>query len=68
MNLCWNKNRAKKQTQWIDLQVGEEQILVQVEEPHDEAGQHSAERQSTHDTQLLIGCCSTRIDSESIML
>lgn len=30
-------------TQWVDLQVGEEKFLVQVEEAHDEVGQNPAE-------------------------
>jgi len=41
--------RKRKPTQWIDLQVGEEEVLIQVEEPDDEAGQDPAERRhSTH--------------------
>lgn len=44
--------KTKQPTQWIDLQVCEEQVLIQVEEPNNEAGQDSAERQhtGTHET------------------
>lgn len=45
----------EKPTQWIDLQVREEQVVVQVEEPNNEVGQDPAERwHSTHET-LIFG-------------
>lgn len=47
----WEKtNQKNKPTQWIDLQICEEQVLIQVEEPNDKAGQDPAERRrhSTH--------------------
>lgn len=36
--------RWEKLTQWVDLQVCEEQVFIQIEESHDEAGQDPAER------------------------
>lgn len=51
----WGGGREEKPTQWIDLQVREEQVVVQVEEPNNEVGQDPAERwHSTHET-LIFG-------------
>lgn len=34
-----------KHTQWVDLQICEEQVLIEIKEPNDETGQQPAERQ-----------------------
>lgn len=45
----------QKPTQWIDLQVREEQLLVQVEEPDNEVGQDPAERRHVSHKTVVSG-------------
>ena len=39
--LKWPIRKALTLTQWVDLQVGEVEIFIEVEEAHDETSQHS---------------------------
>lgn len=46
--------KKEERTQWVDLQVREEQFFIQVKESNDESGQDSAERRhSTHETYII---------------
>lgn len=51
-NVNVKKKKSKPLTHWIDLQVREEQVLIQVEEPDNEAGQDPAERDDVQLDQL----------------
>lgn len=52
------QQEGRQPTQRIDLQVGEEQVLVQVEEPDDEVGQDPADRRHTQHMKHASGCSS----------
>lgn len=45
----------QKPTQRVDLQVREEQLLIQVEEPDNEAGQDPAERRHVSHETVISG-------------